>query len=121
MNPVFVVAARLVATLHLAFVLFVALGGYLLLLDARVIWLHLPVMAYGVLIEWVGWTCPFTPLEKRLRHLAGLPVYEGDFTEHYILPWLPLPGRQERAAKWVGLGIIGLNLVAYGLFFWRGA
>ncbi len=105
------------ALAHGGFVLFVALGGYLLLLEPRLVWVQFPLLVYGLLIEWVGWTCPLTPLEKRLRRRAGMSVYEGDFTEQYVLPWLPLPNTQEQAAKWVGLGIIGLNAVAYALFF----
>ena len=110
------IAVYLVLVAHLAFVIFVALGGFAVPWQPWLAWVHLPIAIYGLLIEWVGWTCPLTPLEKSLRRRACMPVYEGDFLEQYVLPWLPLPGDQQRAATWVGVGIIGLNLLAYGLF-----
>ena len=80
--------ADLVVVLHFLFVLFVVFGGLLALRWPKVVYLHLPVAIYGVLIEFVGWECPLTPLEKELRENAGQAGYEGGFVEHYILPVL---------------------------------
>ena len=46
--------ADLVLLLHLAFVLFVILGGLLVLRRPVIAWLHLPCVAWGVLIEFAG-------------------------------------------------------------------
>lgn len=107
--------ADLVVLLHFLFVLFVILGGLLVLRWPRVAYVHLPVAAYGALIELVGWICPLTPLEKRLRERAGLEGYEGGFVEHYILPVL-YPAGLTRAVQ-IGLGILvlGLNFTIYGV------
>ena len=60
-------AADLVLVVHLAFVLFVVLGGLLALRWRRVAWIHVPVALYGATIEFVGFICPLTPLEVWLR------------------------------------------------------
>jgi hypothetical protein len=107
-------AADLVVALHLAFVLFVVLGGLLALRWPRVAWVHLPVAAYGALIELVGWVCPLTPLENRLREAAGGAGYEGGFVERYLLPVL-YPGElTPRFQLVLGLGVILVNLAVYG-------
>jgi VanZ family protein len=43
--------ADFVLLFHLAFVLFVVLGGLLVLRRPKLAWLHLPCVAWGVLIE----------------------------------------------------------------------
>jgi hypothetical protein len=55
-------AADLVLVVHLAFVLFVVLGGLLALRWRRVAWVHVPVALYGATIEFLGFVCPLTPL-----------------------------------------------------------
>ncbi|HTP47733.1 MAG TPA: DUF2784 domain-containing protein [Casimicrobiaceae bacterium] len=82
------VAADAVLVLHLAFVLFVALGGLLVLRWPTVAWLHLPAVAWGALIEFSGWICPLTPLEVALRRMSGEAGYEGDFFQHYVVSLL---------------------------------
>src|ERR687889_2933712 len=76
--------ADAVLVLHLAFVLFVVLGGLLVLRWPRLAWLHLPAAIWGVLIEFAGFVCPLTPLEVGLRRLGGEAGYEGGFIEHYL-------------------------------------
>src|SRR3954470_2924741 len=105
--------ADLVVVFHFAFVLFVVLGGLLVLRWRWVAFVHLPVALYGALIELVGWVCPLTPLEKRLRESAGLPGYQGGFVEHYILPVLYPAGLTRSVQLVLGMLVIGLNLVIY--------
>jgi hypothetical protein len=95
------------------FVAFVVLGGVVVLRWPRVIWLHVPAVVWGVMIELTGWTCPLTPLENVLRARAGETGYQGGFLEHYLLRVL-YPAGLTRAAQW-GLGGIALlvNIVAY--------
>jgi hypothetical protein len=108
-------AADAVVAIHFAFVLFVALGGFLALRWRRIAWLHVPAALWGAAIELGGWICPLTPLENYLRERGGLAGYEGDFVERYMLPLL-YPDRLTRELQ-VALGIIVLlvNLVVY----WR--
>ena len=70
--------------LHALFVLFVVAGGVLVLRWPGVAWVHLPAAAWGALIEFVGFTCPLTPLEQAWRRAAGDQAYEGGFIEHYV-------------------------------------
>jgi hypothetical protein len=107
--------ADLVVVLHFLFVLFVILGGLLALRWPRVAYVHLPVAVYGALIELVGWICPLTPLEKRLRESAGLKGYEGGFVEHYILPVLYPSGLTRSVQLVLGALVIGINLAIYGV------
>jgi hypothetical protein len=111
--------ADLVVVAHFLFVLFVVLGGLLVLRWPKVAYVHLPVAMYGALIELVGWICPLTPLEKRLREDAGLEGYEGGFVEHYILPVLYPSGLSRGVQLVLGASVIGINLVIYGIVMRR--
>ncbi len=113
------VLADLVVGLHFLFVLFVVLGGLLLLKWPGLVWVHLPAAVWGALIELRGWICPLTPLENRFRARAGDAGYEGGFIEHYILPVL-YPGDLTRDIQLVlAAVVIVLNLGIYGYVFRR--
>jgi hypothetical protein len=106
--------ADLVVVIHFSFVLFVILGGLLVLRWPRLAYVHLPAAAWGVLIELTGWVCPLTPLEQSLRLKAGEQGYSGSFIEHYVLPLL-YPSALTRTIQ-VGIGaiVIAVNLLIYG-------
>jgi hypothetical protein len=107
------ILADLVLVLHFAFVLFVVLGGLLVLRWPRLAYVHIPVAAYGALIELVGWICPLTPLENSLRARAGEAGYEGTFVEHYILPVLYPSALTRNVQVLLGVLVLGLNLAIY--------
>src|SRR5918997_6501449 len=111
--------ADLVVLVHFLFVLFVLFGGLLVLRWPKVAYVHLPVAVYGALIELVGWICPLTPLEKRLRESAGQQGYEGGFVEHYILPVLYPSGLSRGVQLVLGALVIGINVVIYGIVISR--
>jgi hypothetical protein len=77
--------ADAVLIVHLGFILFVVLGGLLVRWRRWMALVHLPCAAYGAAIELRGWICPLTPLENRLRALAGEREYTGGFIEHYLV------------------------------------
>ena len=77
-------------------------------------WLHLPAAAWGVLIEFRGWICPLTPLESRLRILAGTEGYAGGFIEHYLLPVLYPAGLTRGVQITLGVLVLAVNLGIYG-------
>lgn len=113
------VLADLVVVLHLGFVVFVVLGGLLVLRWGWVAWLHLPAALWGALIEFGGWVCPLTPLEQWLRRRAGESGYEGGFVEHYVLPVL-YPGELTRELQIaLGAGVVVVNLGIYAWVLWR--
>jgi len=110
---IYLFLADAVLILHLAFILFVVLGGLLVLRHPRLIWLHLPVAAWGALIEFAGWICPLTPLEKRLLALGGDEAYSGGFISHYIVQ-LIYPEGLTRELQWLlGALVLAINAAVY--------
>lgn len=107
--------ADVVLLLHLGFVLFVVLGGLLVLRWPRVAWLHIPAAIWGVLIEYTGWICPLTPLENSLRTRGGQTAFSGSFIEHYIQPVLYPAGLTRATQVALGSLLLILNLAAYGV------
>jgi len=80
-------------------------------------WLHIPCVAWGVLVELFGWFCPLTPLENLLRDKAGTGGYETGFIEHYltalIYPAGLTPGIQYLLALFVLLVNLGIYTIAW--------
>jgi hypothetical protein len=112
------VLADLVVVVHLLFVVFAVLGGFLVLKWRRVAWFHLPAALWAALIEFAGWYCPLTPLENRLRQLAGGTGYEGGFIEHYLIPLLYPPGLSRGLQIVLGGLVLTVNIAVYGWLAW---
>jgi hypothetical protein len=111
--------ADLVVGLHVVFVTFVVLGGLLVLRWPKVAYLHLPAAIWGAAIEFAGWICPLTPLERHLRRLAGESAYSTGFIEHYILPLLYPAALTRNIQVLLGLFVIAVNLAIYAYVFQR--
>jgi len=110
--------ADFVLLLHMAFVLFAALGGVLVFKWRRVAWFHVPAALWAALIELVGWVCPLTPLENWLRRQGGEAGYQTGFLERYLLP-LIYPAPFSRSLHVVlGLLVMCVNLAIY-CWIWR--
>jgi hypothetical protein len=107
--------ADLVLALHFAFVMFVALGGFLVLKRPVVAWAHVPAALWGAGIEFTGGICPLTPLENALRARAGVAAYEGDFVARYLLPVLYPEGLTREAQLVLGAAVVVVNAVLYGI------
>ena len=112
-------AADSVLVAHLAFIVFVLVGGLLVL--RRPIWaaLHLPAVAWGAFAELTGTLCPLTPLENSLRRAAGAAGYEGGFIEHYMLPLIYQAGLTPRVQIVLGLVVLLVNVPVYALAWQR--
>ena len=111
--------ADFIVFLHLGFVLFVILGGLLLLKWKWIMWVHLPAAMWGALIECTGWICPLTPLENWLRELGGGQGYQSSFVDHYVLPLL-YPGNVTRDTQIIlGLLVVLVNVGIYALVYYR--
>ncbi len=104
---------------HLAFVLFVALGAFLVLRWRWIAWIHIPAVLWGAFVELTGRICPLTPLELWLRGLGGQRGYEGGFIEHYVTSWIYPEGLTRAMQLGLGLGALALNLIVYGIIVWR--
>ena len=106
--------ADVVVGIHLTFVLFVVLGGLLVIRWPRIAWLHLPAVAWGAWIEVAGWICPLTPLENYLRAQGGGGVYDESFVERYLLPVL-YPASLTRELQFaLAAAVLAINAVIYG-------
>jgi hypothetical protein len=113
--------ADLVVAIHFAFVLFVVLGGLLVLEWRWVMWLHLPCALWGTVVELTGWVCPLTPLENWLRRQAGQSGYEGDFLARHLLAALYPAGLTRTTQAILGLLVVGLNVLIYWIVLTRHA
>ncbi len=111
--------ADFVVVIHLAFIIFVVLGGLLAIRWRKIIWAHLPATAWGALIEFAGWICPLTPLENWLRSQGGMAGYSGGFIEQYILPLLYPANLTREIQLTLGTIVILINLIFYGIIFRR--
>ena len=107
-------AAEVIVLVHLAFILFVAAGGLLVLRWPKLAWMHVPAVVWGALIELAGWICPLTPLENRLRGAAGEAAFAGGFIDRYIMPIIYPAGLTRGMQLTLGTVVIVVNLVVYG-------
>ncbi|MEO8344623.1 MAG: DUF2784 domain-containing protein [Betaproteobacteria bacterium] len=86
--------ADLVLLLHVTYVAFIVVGLALILIGACRGWTwvrspsfriaHLLAIAFVVVQEWLGLTCPLTTLEMGLRAKAGDASYTGGFIAHWL-------------------------------------
>ena len=111
--------ADVIVLLHLAFILFVAVGGLFVLRWPRVAWVHVPAVVWGALIELAGWICPLTPLENRLRAAAGDVAYSGGFIDRYIMPIVYPAGLTRGMQLGLAAAVVIVNLIFYGTLMIR--
>jgi hypothetical protein len=107
--------ADAVLVIHLAFVVFVLFGAFLVLKWRWVAWLHLPTAFWGAYVEFSGRYCPLTPLENELRQRAGEAGYSGGFIDHYVTGWIYPDGLTREMQIVVGAVVVIVNAVVY----WR--
>jgi hypothetical protein len=110
---IYLLLADGVLLLHLAFILFVVLGGFLVRSRPWLAWLHLPAALWGAAVELAGLACPLTPLENRLRALGGTTGYPGGFIEHLLAPLVYPETLARELQVFMGLGVVAINLIAY--------
>ena len=111
--------ADLVVVLHSFFVLFVLLGGFLVLWKPSVAWYHLPAVFWAAWLEFSGWICPLTPLENLLRQKGGVAGYNVGFVEHYIVPILYPTSLTREMQFTLGMIVLSLNIGVYFIVWMR--
>lgn len=113
------IGADIIVALHLGFILFVALGGLLVLRWRVCAWFHIPAALWGTLIEFGGWICPLTPLENLLRRASGAAGYGGGFIHHYVMPIIYPVVLNRTIQVILGCAVIVLNGALYGVVIAR--
>lgn len=109
------VAAEMVVLLHLGFLLYAAVGGFLGLWKRTWLWPHLVSICWSVIVTLTTIGCPLTAIEKWLLHASGQPVYADSFTAHYLRGTLYPP--EVEIPLW--LTMIAVALLSYGLVLTR--
>jgi Protein of Unknown function (DUF2784) len=112
-----VVAAAVVVVVHMAFLAYIVLGGFLALRRLAWLWPSIAVTLYSAYVTLASYTCPLTTLEKWLLEAGGRVPYEGSFIAQYLHD-VVYPAQYERAAWVIAMGIA---LVSYAVVLrrWR--
>lgn len=109
------VAAALVMVVHLAFLAYLVVGGFLALRRFALLWPAVVATAYSIWVTLADRACPLTTLEKWLLVQGGRTPYEGSFISHYLHDVL-YPAQYEIVA-W--LAATGIALFSYALVLTR--
>ena len=104
--------ADAIVIVHLLFICFVVAGAFLSWRWPRLVWVHLPAVIYGALVELAGFTCPLTLLENELRRRAGEVGYGGGFIDRYLIKVIYPPGLTH--GMQIGLGLLVLLVAMLG-------
>lgn len=108
-------AAAVVALMHLAVILFLVGGGFLVRRRRGLLWVHVVVVCGVVGIALAHEPCPLTELELWLRGLGGWGTYRGGFIEHYLVRPVYPPGITPPVDVLIYAVAITTNVLAYAL------
>ena len=112
-------AADAVLLVHFGFILFVVLGGIIAFRWPPIIYLHLPTVVWGALIEFQGRLCPLTPLEQHLLRAAGEESYTCGFIERHLLPVIYPAALTDTVQIVIGMLVVAVNLTIYTVRWYR--
>lgn len=110
---IFEIFATLTLLLHFSFILFVIFGALLILRFKKIIYFHLPAVAWGAYIELSHSICPLTHLENYFLKKAGKDQYSIDFIENYVFKIIYPPALNYEIQTYLGIILIFVNLVIY--------
>lgn len=112
---IYSILAEIVVIVHFLFIVFAVVGALFIIKWWWVIFLHLFCAIWAAVVITMGWICPLTPLENRLRRAAGLEGYDSGFIEHYLIPIIYPAGLTREIQIWLGIGVILINILLYTL------
>ncbi len=107
--------ADFIVTFHLLFIAFAVVGGLLVLRWPRLMYVHLPAVAWATLVEVMSWSCPLTRWEKFFRERYGEGGYSGGFVDHYLIPIIYPAGLTDQIQLGIGIFVFTVNTVVYGI------
>ncbi|WP_158847241.1 DUF2784 domain-containing protein [Saccharothrix deserti] len=76
--------AELVMVVHFGVLVFLVVGGFLAWRWPRVLYFHLAMATWGLLVVLFPIACPLTWLENEFRSAAGRPPLASGFIDTYI-------------------------------------
>lgn len=113
------IAADLILVIHLLFIGFVVGGSFLAWRWPRIIWVQLPAMVYGALVELIGFVCPLTWLQDYLLRRGGEAGYRGGFISHYLIQVIYPPGLTRGIQIGLGLFVVLIAVAGYAGYLRR--
>ncbi|WP_428121721.1 DUF2784 domain-containing protein [Candidatus Poriferisodalis sp.] len=84
--------ARLVAGSHLAYVVFLIVGGFLAWRKPKLVKWHVGAIVAAAVVNITASDCPLTVWEKWFLRQAGDVPYETGFISHYLVEPIYRPG-----------------------------
>jgi hypothetical protein len=115
----YLIAADLVLVGHALFIGFVVAGSFLTWRWPRIIWVQLPAMVYGALVEFAGFACPLTALQNYLLRRGGQAGYRGGFISHHLIQVIYPPGLTRGLQIALGLIVVLIAAIGYGGYLRR--
>ncbi|WP_432884733.1 DUF2784 domain-containing protein [Kribbella sp. CA-245084] len=105
--------ADVVMVVHGALLLFFVVGAFLAWRWPKLIWFHLAIVVWNLVIVLVDFGCPVTATEKYFRRQGGESVYAAGYIHHYLEGHL----WPEGATPWAERIGFALVLIGYAGFF----
>jgi hypothetical protein len=110
---IYKILTSFVIIIHLSFIAYVILGGLLILRWKKSIFLHIPAIIWGSIVEYLNIICPLTPLENYFRRLAGYSTYSAGFIDQYITPLIYPENLERNTQLLLGSFVVIINLIIY--------
>ncbi|TWD80578.1 uncharacterized protein DUF2784 [Kribbella amoyensis] len=113
---VFRFLADVVMVLHGAMLVFFVIGGFLAWKWRWLIWVHLFIVFWNLVIVLLDFGCPVTALEKFFRREGGEQPYVGGYIAHYLdgpvwpvggTPWAERIGFTLVVISYIGFFVTG--------------
>ncbi len=113
------ILADIIVIIHMSFILFVVLGGLLVVKYRRVVYIHFPAMIWGAIVEFYNIICPLTPWENYFREMGGVERYESDFIEKYLIPVMYPINLNVKIQFVLGCFVLVVNAIVYAVVLYH--
>jgi hypothetical protein len=111
---IFTIAADVVVALHMVFVAFLLVGGFVAWWWPGAALIHVLALVVSAGIYLGGHDCPLTNLEKNLRTRGTGSVYTDGFIAHYLVTPLFAGGMTVALGYSLVALVVGATVLAYG-------
>ena len=112
-------AADFALIVHFAFITFVVFGALLFFVLTKIIYVHLPVLFWGIYIELTHSICPLTHLENWLLQKPDLTTYSEGFIQNDLIPIVYPKNLTEDLLIYFAIILIVINSIIYGFIIYK--